>query len=556
MDDTKPSLTIDVAHSTDKKGPSTLSTKATESSLSPCKAPGMPTLKTEERSSFETPENQKGKSWKSICISPTSLGEYDIAMELLQNDRMDEQDFYKFGTPRLKACVQYVYGLGLYKDLSASERIGKIFKLVGSKDTLGRLASIAFSHPRDTLMLNKGAKDAYIQMALTLDLFCNLEKRGVSKHLFEIRGGFHNKPVMMCQKGRNCFHPAAVLFVSIYHQHVDQHSLILDAAQVARRYLVQKFELLENRVIGNRGYHADEFAQEITLLEEGPAFWEKIVCAEEKELFDLTAQLMIALLKKRVGLVSGFRVEEPFQSAANKNVEYQREGRLGYFWFDGDDPTKKEGEWVSYEGHRTTSKKNKRFFGTKADRQRKMKNKAYLEKMADDIKIDLDTQNLKGKERAKQLKTTLKSELNVETDEENKPLKSPFDGDSSSSPSSQSSGIHALVLLAVERNMEQPEESKFMLLNPWQEMPLVCVSSRYLRACNATVHFLNKAPNMDNTLGWNSETRIVDCASCEIEGGDECSPESWLCDGFGLSFPEHQAAPAGLGWLDQALRFD
>jgi len=537
--DTKPSLTVDVDQDTNnKKGPSTLSTKATESSVSPYNTPTVSA--TNVKTSFQTPVNQTRKDWETICISPTGLDTYDSAMERLQRDKMDKQDFYRNGTARLKACVQYVYGSETYKNLSPEVRVDQIFQLVKEKDRLGRLCSIVFSHPKDTLMVNPGQAEAYVHMALTIDLFCNHEKRGLKKKNAVVEGGFPNKPVMLCQKGRNCYHPTTVLFVSLYDQHFHNHSRILDAAQVARRYLFQHHGQLEKRVIENRGFSAATFAEDVTHSPAGPGHWKVVDCGYTS-LRHLAGVLINDLRQLKVGLVSGFEVKEPFHAAAQMNAEYQKEKHLGYFLFDGDDPSNTEGEWVSYKSHEATL-----LLMSTAEKKRTRKNREDLRQMEREILKDLQDQYSKGTRRLEEMKKALRKELG--TDGLNQ-----FDGieDLSSSPTSQSSGVHALVLLACEENI-RTGKTIFLLFNPWTSMPLVGVSAAYLRACKARVHFLVTAPKIGETLSWNSETRIVDCVSCDVEGGDGTSPEGWMYDAFGLSFPEPDGTSPG-GWMYEAF---
>ena len=87
--------------------------------------------------------------------------------------------------------------------------------------------------------------------------------------------------------------------------------------------------------------------------------------------------------------------------------------------------------------------------------------------------------------------------------------------------------MHALVLLAYEDNI-RIGKTVFLLFNPWTVMPLVGVSAAYLRACKARVHFLVATSKICETLSWNSDTRIVDCVSCDVEGSDGTSPEGWM----------------------------
>jgi len=528
---TNASLTVDVDHDTNEKGPTTLSTKATEPSDTPCNTPNASA--TNENYSFQTPANATRKDWDAILISPTGLTKYDCAMKRLQDDKMTEQRFYKDGTPRLRACVQYVYGRELYDELSSQDRIEKICNLVQTKSALERLCSIVFSHPNDTLIVNDGQVNAYVHMALTIDLFCNCEKRGLKTAKFRLRGGFPHKPFMFLQKGRNCFHPATVLFVSLYQQHVHGYSSILDAAQVARRYLFHNPELLEKRVVHGSGSSTAMFAQTDTQCPAGLGHWTVIRC--EDEMLDyLPATLCRHVCHNKVGLVTGFKIEPPFQNAARMNSKYQKERHLGYVFFDGGDPKHTQGEWVSYEHEHTKNQEILKTLSSR-DRARVRKNTKDLQQMEGEIRNDLKTQNSTGIERLEELNKALRRVLGTDDSQDGSNL---FDGneESSDSPTSQTSSTHAMVLVAYEENIDTGKVV-FLLCNPWKSMPLVGMSAAYLHACKAKIHFLTTVPILDDNLDWNSETRIVDCVSCDVEGGDETNPEGWIHDAFGLTFP-------------------
>ena len=531
---TNASLVVDVDHDTNEKGPSTLLNKATTvPSESPCNTPNASA--TNKKCSFQTLANATLKDWGSIFLSPTDLVPYDSAMMRMRQDKMTEQHFYTAGSPRLKACVKYVYGIELYKESSSQERIDKIFKLVETKSSLERLVSIVFSHPKDTLIVKDSQAEAYVHMALTIDLFCNLEKRGLKKKNIRQGGGFPHKPFMFLQKGRNCFHPATVLFVSLYHQRLHNHLKILDAAQVARRYLFHNHKLLEDRVVRNKGGATAKFAENVTQCPPGPGHWTVVKCEEYEWVEDLHPQLCHCISVHKVGLVSGFKMHQPFRDAAQENAQYQKDRHLGYMFFDGEDPSITQGEWVSYEHEHT---ENTEFLKTmsKENRERVKKNSKDFQGMERDILEDLTKQNSRGIERLNELKETLRHELGTDYSQD---FSNAFDGkkDLSSSQTSQTSGTHAMVLVAFEKN-QISGEAVFLLCNPWQSMPLVGMSAAYLRACKAQIYFLNAAArSIDDNLNWNSETRIVDCVSCGVEGGDETNPEGWIRDAFGLTFP-------------------
>mmetsp|Transcript_2868 Transcript_2868/g.6110 ORF Transcript_2868/g.6110 Transcript_2868/m.6110 type:complete len:597 (-) Transcript_2868:335-2125(-) len=488
---------------------------------------------------FETPEHKK-INWEDKNISPTMLISHDEAISALESDGTNLEDFFIAASPRVKACIQYVYGLGIYCNLNPADRVQKISKLVETPGSRERLASMVFALPKNNMITNE-KRSAYLQMAITSYLFSHHEKlpshgdkrsRQVNtlpqpaKNNVTVFGGFPNKAIMLTQKGRNCFHPTTVLWISLTEQVYKRQDTILDAAQVARRYLMNNPDQLEKRVMENKGFSTVEFAQMISNKTGAKDDWAPVQCSEEDtgHIYTTAGELGAALIthmkEGKFGLITGFMVEPSFKEAARLHTQKQSDYALGFFMFDVDAETgKTTREWVSYENY----KHNKKF-------------RQPLKDLRREILDDLNKQNKKQEELKEKLSAELESafpteggnDLNI-SDAENGV------SNEASPPTPQSSGRHAMTIISCR--IEKSMAPKFLVCNPWLEMPIVGVSAAYLRERKATVHFCSwKGLAPDKNLTWTNDL-VADCVSYEVEGDGDGSdfPKDWLRDAFGYT---------------------
>ena len=506
------------------KSSQTLLTAATSESESTSTPLETPTEQQREGAfAFDTPEDQKINPWTKKMMSPTMLIDHDKAMDEMKADGMERESFYINARPLVKASIQYLYGLPVYRKLNRGDRLRKISKLVETSDSQERLISIVFALPKDGYITDK-RKKAYVQMAVTSYLFGRHKRLPTPpKDKTLVCGGFPNKAIMLTQKGRNCFHPATVTWASMTEQLYKKHDKLLEAQQVCRRYLMKHPEELEGRVISNRGQNTVKFAKDVS-SEIDATNWCLIDCTDGDENYYSTEELQGRLIQEmavgKFGLVTHFRIQDKFQEAARLNTKKQSDYELGYFLFDVDGDGEISYEWVSYDHYKDDPVY-----------------KAALRALRSEIFQDLEEQDRHEKERRDQLKAVLEDEFPDECTPKISQAEDHGLPHESRSPSPQGSGLHAMTMISSRR--QKGQKATFLCSNPWIQMPIVGVTAAYLRLCESTVCFcsgpsLSFAEDLDRT----STTLVADCFSYDVEGdedGSEC-PKDWLRDAFGYTY--------------------
>ncbi|KAL3905154.1 MAG: hypothetical protein SGILL_009791 [Bacillariaceae sp.] len=502
----------------------------TQGDFSSAATPGDQRITTTE-GGFTTPEDQKIETWEDMCLSPTMLMDHDKAMSLLKSDGADRYRFYRAAPRYTKACIHYIYGLGVYSDLDPDGRLGKLSRLVEKQDSRERLASIVLALPKDRFITAHG-KAAYLQMAITSYLFSHhwkLPKHPKSR-LIKVYGGFPNMASMLNQMGRNCFHPATCLWLSLILQLSENHDKILDPSQVARRHMMKHPDELEGRVIDNKGRNTLAFAQTVSNKTGDKNDFTLIDCSDHGDTFhtafSVQVQLITEMERGKFGLITGFQITPEFKEAAHLHVQKQHDYKLGYYLFDADEETGKISyEWVSYEHY-----KDDRIF------------RQALKDLKVEITQGLQEQDEKEKKRREELKKTLEYAFPDEDGKNPDPsaAENDFTNAASSLPSPQSSGAHAMTMIACHHHKDLNKKATFLAINPWIEMPIVGATASYLRVCQSTVCFSSGSLNIDKGLD-RVNTMVADCSSYEVVGGGDGAdfPKDWLRDAFGCTSRPH-----------------
>ena len=463
----------------------------------------------------------KPESYETMSLTPTMKIPIDEAHEKIKEDGILKLNWVKKHHVR---CIYFLYGIGYARDDNNDTRVEKIKKMIVPAKAFERLKSIAVSELQDKVMLGAGAFEKYLRFASTVRIVFKKKNAG---------GGFPREAVLRTQKSRNCYLTSACVWATLQSQFDlpgnDKACQLPDISQVARRHILDEdvgaasFDRrLEDRVVHDRGYSARKLAQKLVgregsqeaawrifMLDSGEKTKDKVDYAWIEWENNILSTYIEALVGKqhKIGLVTNFRVAEPFRTASEKETS-----GIGYWKFDGDN-IDTQGEFVNLPEDEDC--------GTEKTRLLKLWNRQM-----EDIKAEKDFRkaSLDSLFPDSMFKNSVEEEGN---DEERLDQNSPGRNDQAQDPK------HSMVLLGTVREMsrrpsgygKEEERVFFVLLNSWGNMPCVLVSIEYLRACGAYVNFIFK--RLDQVPELERNFRLAGECSFHEDGGDDSYFTSW-----------------------------
>lgn len=126
----------------------------------------------------------------------------DQVVDKMKEDGIYKNPFYSQGTPKLKACVHFVYGLARseFVQMDRDSRIAYVHSLVKTSRNVNRLYAVAIDGNSVYCRLNPKRIANFIRMALTAKLFSepNMRKAGMAEggdlpEGTKLHGGFPGK---------------------------------------------------------------------------------------------------------------------------------------------------------------------------------------------------------------------------------------------------------------------------------------------------------------------------------------------------------------------------
>lgn len=249
----------------------------------------------------------------------------------------------------MKAAIHVLYGLDKldYAEMTAMQRICWVMALIQDD----RRCSIAMSDPKDGMMVTNEQTEAYIHMAKTVEIFFDEKAMKYPRETFFL-GGFPEKTILRIQKSRNCFHSSSVVHLSLLKQKRKRGSEpvgVLDAAQVARHYLLYHHGALEKRVLQNKGHSTIQFESDIARTPFEGSEWRTYDTSNTNYVFEMQHDTVSEFKESGQGLVTEFRVGASFRKAAFKMKRMRSQQKLGYVLFDGNS-VDTVGGGVSFDG--------------------------------------------------------------------------------------------------------------------------------------------------------------------------------------------------------------
>jgi hypothetical protein len=507
-------LTLSSLPSTTSSTPGSMA--VTSSSSSSFDTPSRVSSTTE----LSTPTNQPVvANYEAIGLSPGSfLKSFDEVQAKIDEDGiLDREEFKELMSILVFRCIYFLYGKGYaWTEDDPKERCNKIHGIVNEPGALSRLCSIACPTAGQLPMTKVWAFALYSRVALTAEHL--LEKQ-------DSQGGFPREPFIRLQLSNNCYLAAACVMVSLQLQKDQPEDpeacKPLDVAQMGRRYAIDSDENLERRVLGDKGMSAKRFASALVGVKGDDSGWSTVHFAIGKNVLVQADSVADSVATGKYGLVTNFRVPEPFKRAAENELKELRDARnrkdnapkpikknankntdqlpLRYLKFDGNS-IDTVGEVVEVPYHKK--------FDNKLGQLRQR-----WEEQSTDIQA-------KNTERDEKLERSIPRQWQ----------KNPSPTPKSNEPtpgSDGSSGMHAMVLLGTyseykreARKLKWRVHRYFVLLNPWRSAPLVVVSPEYLEACEARVSFLiaKLGKSLPHTL--ERDDRLLGETSF-LDGGDE-----------------------------------
>jgi hypothetical protein len=277
----------------------------------------------------------------------------------------------------------------------------------------------------------------------------------------------------------------------------------IDVAQFARRQLLNNDEALEKRVLRNEGGHPFDVVNAITGVGSGDNDWMSVKLSRITIPPKYLAQEALGQCKEcGPGLVLNFTISEEFRKAAGP-----KKTGMGYWKFDAVSVDCK-GEFVSMNANNMCESEKRRLREIWSLRKKAVS----------------DSSNQRQKKLPKNLFPG-----------------SPGTGAGSPShtPRSSSSSTrnehelqHAMVMLGGYQDDGKDDTPYIMLLNSWENMPLVLVSPEYLAACGATIWFSRSKLTSDTTVA--RKAGFVGMCGVPDQGADSS---------FVLSLVDHVSAP-------------
>jgi hypothetical protein len=265
-------------------------------------------------------------TYKKLGITPSKMTPLAQVLNEMHNDGCWNVDT---DWPSVDlALLVFLYGKGYYSHLPPQERITCIMRcisMVGGNRR--RLKQIVFSSHDDRIMSSKNGFNVYFRMATTARMFF------AQKHAM---GGFPKEAYLRSQgTNSNCYIVAFAMWLTLKLQRDNPKETILpaDTGFLARHFVIDTMQGLEDRVNSDKGGNALQFAKQV--LGNSKKF---ITCdcnfSDSKrnlsaDLNGLMDSLWVHMKANRVGLVTSFHVCNKFQ-----NVKAQE--KFGYWVFDGD----------------------------------------------------------------------------------------------------------------------------------------------------------------------------------------------------------------------------
>lgn len=349
--------------------------------------------------------------------------------------------------------VLYLYGTEYFNDIPYRRtRKKKIKAFIKTKARVSRLEHVALSPMADTVPQDEKAFESYLGFVTVCELVFANDKSS---------RGFPGIPYLRLQQSKNCYIAASAMFVSLYMQKQNPDQKPLDVGWVARRYVTNTMERLEQRVIHNKGGNSKVLVENIiggefaeTAMRTVPMNIED--SQDTEELLEEGKQKIERHLKKdRYGLVSKWRVPQKWREIGKQNAQKQ----LGIWKFTGSS-TDSEGIFVTFNSVLNQNKRDELL--------------ALWRDAIPSVPMDGGENNLGFNSNVG---------ISQEEDEGNEGSDTEEQNDNAKASS------HAMVLLGYTT---MDGETLYVLLNTWKKMPLILVSFDYMVACKCQITFLDQ----------------------------------------------------------------